>query len=94
MAAVVWGYAAGRESQACSQMTLHPEAPRRPRGARSGPCGLQPSVAPLWRPYRDPRHPPRVHSSQKLEGPGGGQLGRRPGQAIWAGATGTWAPTL
>lgn len=52
-----------RESQAHSQTTLHPEAPRRLHGARSGPCGLQPSAAPLWWLRRDPRCPPRVHSS-------------------------------
>lgn len=61
LAAVVWGYAGGSESQACSQMTLHPEAPRRLRGARSGPVRPAalccPPVAAVQGPVPPPTRP-------------------------------------
>lgn len=83
-----------RESQAHSQTTLHPEAPRRLHGAGSGPCAAcSPLLPPCGGCAGTRAAPQSPQLCSRRAGLGCGQLGRRPSEAIWAGATGTWAPT-
>lgn len=94
MAVVVWGYAGGQGKPSPQPDDPPPRGPQEAAWSTLGPVWPAALCCPPVVAAQGPALPPtRPQLSSRWAGLGCGQLGRRPSQAIWAGATGTWAPT-